>query len=168
MPARNALTGTVIDTGIMYPDVVDNVHQLIVEHLDSLGCRGDDQLENSIAKYDEMKVNHTPYISIVWESMNVSSNKINNCVQAVNNVTIYQYLCSLSYGNDTQQFLTPMYRLMELFLVHWDLYGYTRGTDKQVEIVNSTLVGRRLDSDVYLTHQLDLAINRRLCRDAHE
>jgi len=163
------LTGVLIDTGIMYQDVVDNIHQLILEHLPDLVCRDgqDDQLEDMVVKYDELKVFHTPFISIVWDSARVVTNRINNCMTFANDVTIYHYLESLSFGNDTHPFLEPMYRLMEMFYVHWNLYGLTAGTANNVEIANSSLIGRRLDSDVFLTHQLNLIVNVKKCRGCH-
>ena len=167
MPDKGALVNPLIESGIMYQDVVDNVHQLILEHVDSLGVLGDAQLPTMVVKYDEIKVYHTPFISVVFDQATVASQKIGNCQIIANEVTIYHYLQSLSFGNDTYPFLEPMYRLTEMFLVHWDLYGLAAGTGNNVQVVSSSLVGRRLESDTYLTQQLNLTVNVRGCRDGH-
>jgi len=167
MSARGALTGSLISTGKLYQDAVDNVHQLILEHLDFLPCQGKDLLEDMVVKYDDIKVYHTPFVSVFFENAEILEEKINNCVYLGINLSIYYYFQSYSFGNDTHPFIDPLWRLTELFLIHRSLYGFCNGTNRGVEIVNSAFVGRHLESDTFLTGQVSIMVPVRTCSDDH-
>lgn len=165
MPAT--LSGSLIDTGSLFKDCVDNVQQLIREHLPSLAFKGKDLLEKNVVNYDEIKVYHTPFVSVVFEAARQTNITIGKCSVIAIDLLVYYYMESLSFGNDTNPYLDPMYRLMELFLVHTRLYGFTVGTATGMEVPNTALVGRRLDADVFLTAQLNLTVYARLCTGGH-
>ena len=167
MPARGALVGTLINTGEHYQDAVDNVHQLIVEHLPLLDCNGIPLLENKVVKYDEIKVYHTPFVSVFYSNASILEEKMNNCVYLEINVTLYYYFQSFSFGNDTHPFLHPLWRLTQLFLIHRSLYGFCNGTNRGVEILGSDFIGRQLASDTFLTGQVNLMVPVRTCSDDH-
>ncbi len=162
-----ALTGTKIDTGKVYKDAIDNVHQIIDEHKSSLTIVGVAQDSNMIVKYDELKIHTTPWISIVLDSGSTTPVQIQNCYVFTIEFVIYQYLESLSFGNDTYPFLEPMWNFVSIFIGHPTLYGFANGTGRGVEVTNSALVGRRLEPDVFLTHQLNLSVSHRICKDDH-
>lgn len=167
MPERNALTGSEIDTGNLFQDAVDNVVQLINEHLSDLSTYDRNLISQNVVKYDEIKVFDTPFCAVVFEASRIVADRINKCVTIGIDISIYYYFQSLTFGNDTHPFLAPLWRLMEMFIVHFDLYGFTAGTANQVEITNTSLIGRRLESQAYLTGLVNLTLNRRHCRTGH-
>jgi len=168
MPAPGALTGTLIDTGNKIQDAADNIHQLVVEHKDDLKWQNDDLIEDMIVKYDEFKVYHTPFVSIVFDTARVEDIRINKCAQLKMDFILYYYYESLQFGNDTYPYYKPLYRLMEMFVVHPYLYNFCNGTDTGIVINSNSLIGRRLDSEAFLTGQLNITVPTRICRCGHE
>jgi len=167
MPAKGALVESLIHTGNLYQDAVDNVHQLVLEHLDILDCKGVPLLAAKVVKYDEIKVYHTPFVSVFFNRGSIIEERMNNCVLLGIDITLYYYFQSFSYGNDTHPFIDPLWRLTELFLVHKSLYGFCAGTNRGVEIVSSDFVGRHLASDTFLTGQVNIMVPVRTCSDDH-
>lgn len=164
MPDPGALVTPVVNTGLIFPDIVDNWHNMIVEHKADLSVQGKDLLEANIVKYDELKVYHTPFVSIIFDAGRTVESKINNCVEIGVDISTYFYFESLNFGVDTRPFLEPLWRLYEMFLVHWSLYDYTKGSSRNVEITNCALIGRKLDADVFLTGLLNATVYVRSCR----
>lgn len=164
MPSPGALTGTMIDTGSLFQDTVDNVHQLILEHLDDLKFESKELVERCVVKYDDITPYHTPFLSIVFESARISDEKINKCYTWAIDLVLYYYMNSLSFGNDTHPFLSPLYRLAEIFIVHPQLYG---NFAYRTEIREASLIYRRLDTDVLLTGQVSLTFLIRACGNDH-
>ena len=167
MPARGALANSVIDTGEVFQDALSNIKQLIEEHLSFLSIEGKSLTADNIFTFDEFKIFHTPAISIVFNAARIVDTKIGNCLILGLDFSIYYYFQSLSFGNDTFTFLAPLYRLMEIFIIHQTIYNFVNGSGAAVEIPNTSLVGRRLDSNAFLTGLLNLTLNVRSCRDDH-
>ena len=167
MPPRGGLTQALISTGNAFSDTLDNLEQLVGEHLDILSVKSVPLVAECVVKYDEIKVYNTPWVSIVFETARTLEDKINRCVVLGVDVTLFFYFESLSFGNDTYEYVKALYRFMEIFLVHFDLYGLTAGTSRQTVINNCSLVGRVLDSGTFLTGQISLTANIRHCRDDH-
>ena len=164
MPDCGSLTGTVVDTGTYFRDAVDNCVQLINEHLSSLSVQGVPLVATEVHNYDNILVFHTPSVCVVFDNAIVNKSRINKCIEYGINIVIYFYFQSLSFGNDTRPFIDPLYRLMEMFVVHWDLYGFCNGTSEGVIVTNCGLVGRHLQSDAFLTGQLNIMVPKRACR----
>ena len=167
MPARGSLVNSLIDTDNILQDALSNLKQLIEEHKICLGTLGKDLINKSIVTYDEIRVFHTPWVSIVFEAVRTGAVRINKCLTLEIDVTVYYYFQSLSFGNDTFEFVGTLSKLVDVFLVHFELYGFANGTGRHMEVVNAALVGRRLERDTLLTAQINLTIQVRSCSDDH-
>lgn len=167
MSARNASTKTLIDTGNIFQDIVDNIWELIDEHKDCLAVQNVPLLSDKIVKYDELKVYHAPFISIVFQQARTEDLRINNCLTVTSEVSIYFYFQSLNFGIDTYPFLGALFNLADIFIVHNKLLGLANGTSRGVQVLNASMIGRQLDSDAFLAGQLDLAVSVRSCSDDH-
>lgn len=167
MPAKGALAGSLIDTGHKIADAISNIKQLLEEHLDCLKIFDRPQSTRRIVKYDERKVFHYPFISIIHDQTVLTKELIGDCGELTIDIIIHQFLDTLQFGKDTFEFIKALDKLTEIIWVHPDLYNFTKGTARGMTIRSARLIGKVLESDAVFANEVAISVPVRICRE-HE
>lgn len=152
---------TFISTGNELTDAIANLEKLIKLNQNFLELR-------NIYNYDELLQINTPSLSIVFDNaipearglgsaLEGGFGRPNKCCNSIMNINmvIYLYLETLSLGKETFEHIA---RLGNLTKIIYQNRGLFKLCPDNITITRAALTGRRLESDVYLTGQVDLTV----------
>lgn len=146
-----------LDQGDQFTNAVVNLEKLLQLHRNELELV-------DIFSYDEQLIPQTPCAAIVFERGNPVPKSLGGRCSLMNvDVSIFLYLESLSIGQQTIEHVGRFGMMTRILYKNNDLFGLCHSEHM---IVNSAqMVGRRLQSDVYLTGQIELSVPQRFCKD---
>lgn len=151
-----AIDNRFISTGLTFTDAITNVEKLINEKQSDLELR-------DIYNYDCMIIKKTPAVAIVFDSATPTPKTLGyalgkercGCSIMYVNLILYLYLESLSIGSETFSHIARLSKLTEILYCNANLYKLC--TDPMV-VNRTSLVGRRLATDIYLTGQTEITV----------
>ena len=145
-----------IETHNDFGNAISNTVQLITEYQKYLELK-------DIYRYDRMDMIQTPSSAVVFNNGVPQSKSLGSaCNAMVIKLIVYLYLETLTPGMDTYSHVCRLSSMVRMFYDHSNLYGLC--ASQRLNVDDSQLIGRRLNSEVYLAGQIDLTIPTRFCK----
>jgi len=152
---------TYTETDTLFTTAVANVVRVINENRDLL------EIPRDIYDYDEMTPIDTPCAAVVFQEGHPTVVNIGNngrCRAVMNiHLVVYYYMEALSLGQESINHVARLSRMAELFFKNNTLFGLCH--TEPLVVNTASLIGRRLESDIYLTGEVDLTVPIRFCAD---